>query len=175
MTAVGELRNASGAWVAVEGQAWMDHQWGNFVVPSGGGWDWFSLQLADNTELMLYVLRTPEGETTAVYGTRIEADGSARDLAEGAIEITPTGHWTSPHSGGTYPLGWRIEAPDEALRLWVTPRLDDQELYFPGAAVESPIYWEGAVLVEDERGSEVGLGYVELTGYAPERPRPAAR
>ena len=47
--------------------AWMDHQWGNFVVGAVGGWDWFSLQLDDQTELMLYVLRGPGGETTAIY------------------------------------------------------------------------------------------------------------
>jgi predicted secreted hydrolase len=41
----------------VRGQAWMDHQWGNFLVV--GGWDWYSLQLDDDTELMLFFTRAP--------------------------------------------------------------------------------------------------------------------
>jgi len=44
---------------AVRGQAWMDHQWGDFLVV--GGWDWFSVQLDDGTELMLFLTRSPEG------------------------------------------------------------------------------------------------------------------
>ena len=64
----------------MSGVAWMDHQWGNFVVGAVGGWDWYSVQLDDRTELMLYVLRAPTGETSAVYGTQVLADGSTRDL-----------------------------------------------------------------------------------------------
>jgi predicted secreted hydrolase len=35
----------------------MDHQWGNFVSLAGAGWDWYSMQLSNNTEYMLYVIR----------------------------------------------------------------------------------------------------------------------
>src|SRR5207253_5490843 len=52
----GELTQSDGAPAGVSGVAWMDHQWGNFVVAAAGGWDWYSLQLDDHSELMLYVL-----------------------------------------------------------------------------------------------------------------------
>ena len=77
----GQLTRGDGA-PEPPGQAWMDHQWGNFVVV-GGGWDWFSLQFEDRTELMLYVLRTAQGEITAVYGTQVLADGTTRELEPG--------------------------------------------------------------------------------------------
>lgn len=163
----GELRAASGSALPVSGQAWMDHQWGNFVV-AGGGWDWYSLQLDDNTELMLYVLRSATGATTGVYGTQVLADGSVHELGPGAVVAEPTGHWTSPHTNATYPSGWRVSLPAGHLRLVLSPRLADQELYFPGRSdltSNVPIYWEGAVSIVGEDGSPGGQGYVELTGY----------
>jgi predicted secreted hydrolase len=162
----GALGQADGEAVPVSGIAWMDHQWGNFVVASAGGWDWYSLQLDDHTELMLYVLRAATGETTGVYGTQVLADGSVRDLPPGSALAESTGTWTSPHTGAVYPSGWLLRLPD-GERLDVRPLLDDQELWFPGTSsttgVGAMAYWEGAVGVTGDR---TGVGYVELTGYA---------
>ena len=47
--------------VQVTGLAWMDHQWGNFLALGGGGWDWYSIQLNNDTEMMLYVIRDAQG------------------------------------------------------------------------------------------------------------------
>ena len=152
--------------IAVSGIAWMDHQWGNFVVTALGGWDWYSVQLDDNTELMLYVLRSATGETTGVYGTRVLSDGSTQELGSGSVQAEPLGSWTSPHTGATYPSGWLLTLPD-GLRLNLEPQLSDQELWFPQVSAAtgagSMTYWEGAVKVSGDR---TGLGYVELTGYA---------
>jgi predicted secreted hydrolase len=154
----GTLRQAGGAPIPVSGLAWMDHQWGNFVVTAALKWDWYSLQLDDRTDLMLYVLRG----SSAVYGTEVLADGTTRDLAAGAVLVKTTGQWTSPHTGAVYPAGWQLTLPDGAT-LNVEPVLEDQELYFPAAAQGSLAYWEGAVSVSGDRS---GVGYVELTGYA---------
>jgi predicted secreted hydrolase len=145
----------------------MDHQWGNFVVTAAGGWDWYSLQLDDATELMLYVLRGTSGETTGVYGTQVLADGSVVELEPGSVRAESTGTWLSPHTGAVYPSGWRLFLAD-GRRLELQPRLLDQELYFPGALDYGAMpYWEGAVKVS---GAVTGVGYVELTGYSGPRP-----
>jgi predicted secreted hydrolase len=151
----------------VSGIAWMDHQWGDFVVAAALTWDWFSLQLDDQTELMLYVLRDPTGAAVALYGTQVLADGQTRDLDADHATVTATGSWTSPHTGGVYPAGWEIVLAD-GQRLEVRPSLADQELWFPELAgqvdgVVTQPYWEGAVSVTGDRR---GVGYVELTGYA---------
>jgi predicted secreted hydrolase len=148
--------------IPVSGVAWMDHQWGNFVLGGAGGWDWFSVQLDDRTELMLYELRAPSGETTAVYGTQVLPDGSTRDLGPDSVRAEATGRWTSPHTGGVYPSGWSLTLPG-GERLVLTPQLLDQELFFPAASAGGIAYWEGAVSVAGDR---TGVGYVELTGYA---------
>ena len=160
----GTLASASAEQVPVSGMAWMDHQWGNFVVAAAGGWDWYSLQLDDDSELMLYVLRSADGETTGVYGSETSADGTVRDLQPGSVTAEAIGSWTSPHTGAVYPSGWRLTLPDGA-RLVLEPQLRDQELWFPGASGVGPgamAYWEGAVSVT---GARTGQGYVELTGY----------
>jgi predicted secreted hydrolase len=158
----GTLRQADGAPMPVSGLAWMDHQWGNFVVTATLKWDWYSLQLDDRTELMLYVLRGSADDTASVYGTQILADGSTRDLAAGAVLVETIGQWISPHTGAVYPSGWHLTLPDGAI-VDVDPVIQDQELYFPGSSQGSLAYWEGAVSVSGDRN---GVGYVELTGYA---------
>jgi predicted secreted hydrolase len=159
----GELTQPSGERVPVSGLAWMDHQWGNFVVTATGGWDWYSLQLDDRTELMLYVLRGPNGETTGVYGTQVQADGQVIELPAASVHTQATATWQSPHTSALYPSGWQLTLPD-GTRLDVEPLLQDQELYFPEAPSLGVLpYWEGAVRVTGDR---TGVGYVELTGYA---------
>jgi predicted secreted hydrolase len=146
----------------VSGIAWMDHQWGNFVVSARGGWDWYSLQLDDDTDLMLYVVRTPVGDTSAVYGSYVSAEGHVQNLPAGAVTASAVGTWTSPHTGAVYPSGWQLTLLD-GRHLTIAPQLQDQELYFPDTPGLLP-YWEGAVTVS---GDTPGVGYVELTGYAP--------
>lgn len=166
LSVTGTLGLGSEDATAVDGIAWMDHQWGNFVVASSGGWDWYSLQLDDRTELMLYVLRGTSGETTGVYGTEVLADGTPRDLRPGTVTAASVGTWLSPHTGAAYPSGWLLTRAD-GTQLRIEPALADQELYFPGLdAAQTGVgvmsYWEGAVRVTGDR---TGVGYVELTGY----------
>ncbi|MEN9532853.1 MAG: hypothetical protein RIQ83_2077, partial [Pseudomonadota bacterium] len=68
----------------VTGQGWFDHEWSSSVLADWqSGWDWFSLQLRDGRELMLFRLRTKAGraEPENRYGILIEQDGSSRVLS----------------------------------------------------------------------------------------------
>ena len=156
--------------VPVTGEAWTDRQGGNFLVTPGGGWDWLSLQLSDRSEVMLYVLRTADGEVTPSYGTLIQPDGTSRPLPPGAAQVTALGHWQSPHTGSVYPSGWSIVLPEQGLALRAEPVVADQEL--DTTASTGTIYWEGEVdLTGVSHGTPVtGRGYLELTGYATIRP-----
>lgn len=149
---------------AVTGLSWMDHEFSTSALgPELAGWDWFSLQLSDGSEIMLYALRRTDGARDPFSsGTLIAADGSTRPLAPDEFEIKATGEWRSPRTGGRYPAGWVLTLPSADLRLTVTPYLPDQEMR------TSLPYWEGAATVEGTRGGQAitGKGYVELTGYA---------
>src|SRR5579862_1734637 len=46
----------------VTGSAWMDHEWFTEQLAADEvGWDWFSVQLENHTELMLFDLRRKDG------------------------------------------------------------------------------------------------------------------
>jgi len=150
---------------AVTGLSWMDHEFGSAELRSDqAGWDWFSLQLADRRELMVYLLRQKDGSRTPESsGSLIEPDGSVRYLASDAFSVASTGTWKSPHTGATYPSGWRVRVPGEKIELTLQPTVSDQELAVASGGVS---YWEGSVVAGDPNtGKPLGVGYVELTGY----------
>lgn len=153
-----------GAPVEVTGEAWMDHQWGNFLAV-GPGWDWFSVQLDNGEELMLSLVRDAAFNIGIAYGTLTRADGSVIHLPADAFTVAATGEWTSPHSGVTYPLGWTIGLLEQEWVIELVPTMEDQEL--DTRASTATIYWEGEVEVSGTVAGEsvTGLGYVELTGY----------
>jgi predicted secreted hydrolase len=158
----------AGDTLAVEGLSWMDHEFGSgALAPDQVGWDWFSIQLDDGRELMLYRLRREGGAVEPLSsGTWVERDGRATHLPLPAWSVTARTTWKSPHTGATYPSGWTVRVPGHALELELVPTLADQELVFQGPT--GVAYWEGSVRVRGRAGGrEVrGDGYVELTGYA---------
>ena len=161
-----------GRTVAVRGESWMDKEFGSSQLGEGQvGWDWFSLQLADGRELMLYLLRDRTGGIDFAHGTLVFGAGEPRYLAAGDFAVRVTRRWTSRASGAEYPAGWVVQVGSADLRLEVTPELDDQENR--SELVRDLAYWEGAVSVRGPDGAPAGRGYVELTGYgATRRPAP---
>jgi len=157
-----------GRTLQVTGTAWMDHQWGNFLTLAGGGWDWFSIQLDNNTEMMLYFIRDATGKTVSTYVSYIDAGAHDTLLPASALHMTVLGHWRSPVTGANYPSGWRLQVNDPRLSLVLTlmPELKDQELVVYQTTGNA--YWEGAVSIQGESDGRPiqGEGYVELTGYA---------
>jgi predicted secreted hydrolase len=151
---------------AVRGEAWFDHQWGNFLMVGAGGWDWYSAQLDDGSELTVSVVRDDQGGVPLAYGTYIDPTGAVLHLPAELFSTEATGSWTSPRSGARYPMGWRLKVEDPALDLTLAPVLEDQEL--DTGSTTGAIYWEGEVLVSGTAASRPlsGYGYVELTGYA---------
>jgi predicted secreted hydrolase len=157
-----------GRKLAVTGASWMDHEFfTGAMAPNLAGWDWFSLQLADGWEVMLYLLRQKDGTVDqASSGTLIDPQGHTRYLKRSDFQVKPTGAWTSPHTRAKYPAGWEIVIPGPGYHLRLTPTLPDQEIR---AQVPAQVtYWEGEVKIEGvKNGAPVkGAGYAELTGYA---------
>jgi predicted secreted hydrolase len=148
----------------VTGTSWMDHEFSTSVLSGGQiGWDWFSLQLDDGREIMVYTIRRADGSLDPhSYGTLIKTDRSTRQLSAENFSIHVTKSWHSAKSDTDYPAGWELSIPDEKLVLQIEPLMADQEL------LVSFTYWEGAVQFQGTWGSETvsGRGYVELTGYA---------
>ena len=120
-----------GQTLHITGQAWMDHQWGDFVSLLGSGWDWYSIQLANDTEYMLYIIRDSNKRPVATVGTYVDANGDFSPIPAGDIQAQAVSTWTSPHTGAVYPSGWKVEIVGQHLSLTLTPQLLDQELLTP--------------------------------------------
>ncbi len=154
--------------VRVTGLSWMDHEFGSNQLGSDQvGWDWFSVQLEDQTELMLYQLRLKNGQIDPhSSGTWVEASGKAHHLDRKAFRIRVLDHWKSPDTGGRYPSLWQVEIPSKKLSLRITPTYSRQELVAPENSGLS--YWEGSCRVTGHLSEKpiMGRAYVEMTGYA---------
>ena len=165
----GTLR-VDGESLEVRGESWMDKEFSSSqLAEEQQGWDWFSLQLDDGRDLMIYVLRAENGTPDFAQATLVTSDGRTRYLGTDAWSVVATNSWKSAASGAIYPSRWTINVPEEDLSIDVRPVLSDQEnrSRLPGGVY----YWEGAVDLLDASGDRMGQGYVELTGYG-ENSRP---
>ena len=169
MAVTGTVRLDGKEW-EVSGTSWMDKEFGsNQLGQDTVGWDWFSLQLDDGREVMLYLLRSRTAGTHHAGATVVDPAGTVRYLRPDQWKLNATGQWTSPASGAPYPSGWTLDIPDGGIHVVVTPKLADQENR--SALIPNLFYWEGSVRVESGNGQPMGQGYVELTGYG-ENSRP---
>ncbi|HNS51915.1 MAG TPA: lipocalin-like domain-containing protein [Anaerolineae bacterium] len=161
MAGTGQL-TLDGVTQAVQATAWMDHQWGSWQsMGAFAGWDWLSLRLDDGTQVMLFDFRDEAGNIyPGSAGTWIGADGTTVHLTEEQYDAQVLERWTSPTTGGHYPVRWHVTVPRYGLDVTVAATFPEQEMPIR----LGPIYWEGSVRVE---GTVQGLGFVEMTGYAP--------
>ncbi len=157
----------NGAQYKVDGDTWMDHEF--FSDSIGGdevGWDWLSVQLGDNTELMLYRLRHKDGSVDPYSsGTYVDGQGKTLHLSLHDFSMTPSGvAYTGPKTGARYPIGWSIAIPELKLQIDISTPLKNQEF----VSRYGPSYWEGAIDAVGSRDGKAvgGTGYLEMTGYS---------
>jgi predicted secreted hydrolase len=145
----------------------MDHEFGSANLRENQqGWDWFSVQLDNDTELMLYQIRRRDGTPDVTSsGSLVTSEGSVIHIRNDQMQVTAIDHWKSRASGATYPMGWRITLPSFGVSLTLKPVMKNQELVTSGSTRIT--YWEGAVDVSGTSGNVAvsGSGYVEMTGY----------
>ncbi len=167
MQAEGEL-TIDGKKEKIRGLSWMDHEFGsNQLGQDQVGWDWFSIQLDNQNELMLYLMRRKDGSVDPYSsGTLVLADGATKHLALKDFHIEVLERWKSPKSGANYPMKWKVAIPSEGIELEILPAFSDQELITNRSTRVT--YWEGAVKASGRFGQKAisGAGYVEMTGYA---------
>jgi predicted secreted hydrolase len=156
-----------GKTYAVTGTGWMDHEFSSAPLEKNLiGWDWFSLQLSNQTEVMLYLLRKETGGLSqASSGTFVGPLGTAHHLSREEFTVDVLKHWRSSRTEALYPAHWEIHMPSLGLALEVIPQMADQEMVTEKST--GVTYWEGSVSVKGSASNMpvTGVGYVELTGY----------
>jgi len=162
------ILNRNGTSTEVTGLSWMDHEFFTQQMAADQvGWDWLSLQLDNNTELMLYRFRRKDGSVDPYSsGTYIDPSGKSFHLLADDFSLQPHGEtWTSPDTRATYPVHWKISIPKLEMNLDVTTPLRSQEFAAESSLI--PNYWEGAISFSGQRAGQpvTGAGYLEMTGY----------
>ena len=151
----------------VTGTSWMDHEFSsNRLNKEQVGWDWFSIKLDNNVEIMLYQIRLKNGSIEPLSsGTLVESNGSFRTLTLKDFQIKPSNHWISKNTHIEYPAEWKVDIPTEGVYLKIDPDVTGQELF--GLRSISGSYWEGSVSISGYYKDRPvkGNGYVELVGY----------
>ena len=151
----------------VTGTSWMDHEFSSDQLgPEQAGWDWFSLQLENNQEIMLYLMRRKDGTIDPYSSGTLVINGNYEHLDINQFRVVSKGKWKSRESGGIYPSGWHITLMEKKIQLTVAPLVKDQELITSKST--RVVYWEGACRVYGKVGKRkvTGNAYVELAGYA---------
>ncbi len=155
----------------ISGTAWFDHEWSSTLLDERAqGWDWAGINLIDGGALTIFQIR--DAQATALWTSagrrgrssceaRTGVAAADRTFNGNAVNWTALRSWRSPRTGISYPVEWRVEVDGCAILL--RPLMDDQES--DARASTGTLYWEGAVRAYDERGTLLGRGYLELTGY----------
>lgn len=141
---------------AVQGEAWLDHQWGNQIPGQTALWDWFSVQLDGGRDLMVYRVRRLDGTVAQLIGSVVEPDGSVRAVK--GLRAVPGEEWISPQ-GRKYTLGWQLVSDEFDLSVRAVRR--EQELLSRSTRIA---YWEGPIEVSGVWAGEQarGTGMMEL-------------
>jgi geranylgeranyl pyrophosphate synthase/predicted secreted hydrolase len=126
------------------------------------GWNWFSLQFDDSTELSIYAeqyvcLNKSAGDHVVTIGPRGER------AFYNKVEITELTHWQSAITFVEYATSWRLQIPEAEIDLEVKVAFDDQELV---TLIARNSFYEGRVEVRGtKRGRRVtGVGFLERSG-----------
>src|SRR4029077_13254720 len=113
LNAQGEIELGSRKFQVI-GTAWLDHEFFTHQLePDQVGWDWMSIQLQDNSELMLFHIRRKDGSIDPYSaGTFVDASGHTTRLRRDEFSLEPVGAtWVSPATRAAYAVRWKISIP----------------------------------------------------------------
>ena len=152
MSAEGELKLGSGAR-RVSGIGWMDRQWGQWEEMGIGGWEWFSLQFANDWEVLATQIYSPVTLRTCVRVMSVKTAGS-EDFHTDRFVMKRLAEWRSPDTNLVYGKRWQVTGP-RGVKVGVEVDFDSQEL-------EKGL-WEGSchATLEGAGGKAAGVGYAE--------------
>ncbi|HTU74370.1 MAG TPA: lipocalin-like domain-containing protein [Trebonia sp.] len=142
----------------VNGQSWVDHQWGDWNWLVTQKWTWMGIQLSDGVSVDLWDIFSSGTEDH--YATVLEPDGTEHIVAVEPLASRTSGFVTSPTTGQRYGSQWRVVIPALHASLTVRAIPELQEIQALGGI------YEGDAAVTGEYGGRpvTGLAYAEQLG-----------
>lgn len=148
----------------VEGDGWMDHEYGAADLPSSR-WTFLAIQLdSPSEELCVYKVERKDGSSPdALHGYLVDA--AKQTAAASSVTLTPSG---TPWGAWQYPLHWNVTAVfgPRTITLTVAAEFAEQRRVPTGEpAMPYVTFWEGAAKVSNAYGQPVGRAFLEMAGY----------
>lgn len=170
MRATGTL-TIGGRRIAVQGEAWLDHQWGNWTAlgvqtPDVQHWEWMGMRLSDGLSINMVSQQTAHGVRGGA--SALLPDNRQRPVIRG-VTMTALSRWRSPTTHALYPMDWRVRIPSLHLAVTVHATVKDQELVDNFEVYGYRLsYWEGLCIVAGTHDGHrvTGTTYTELIGYS---------
>lgn len=109
----------NGVTKKVAGIQWIDRQWlgASFIGSMKYSYDWWSLQLDNQEEAILFRIWDSKTDTIAMWRLEINhADGRRQHVEKFTLSDLPAG-------------GWRLSAPEAAWDLKILPACKDQQIW----------------------------------------------
>lgn len=158
--------------------------------PSPSGWDWFMAQFTGDRQVTVFAPHTaamsafyqqtgptPPGTMTVRVGGTYMAPDLSTAMTWGTLSVTD---WiravSSPNperylvTDTWYPNRWTFEfdevVPEDIRRVTMTPIVDVAQVGFFANGAQ---YAEGAVVLTDPDGADIGRGFAESVSYADTR------
>jgi len=140
----------------VSGHAWFDRQYGDLVPAVKMGWQWFALQMDDDTQIVMFEFNSVPAESRGA----IMRGAQQTELGPTEFTVEVLRYFTDPGTGVRSPVEGR--APVGGRRFAVTRLRPNRGMREPAFF---PTYWEGDCSVAEEGAGIVGKAYVELQGF----------
>ena len=156
--------NYKGVTEPISGKAWMDHQWGPFLIAPVEAfrlfqtYEWFCVQLDNGAELMISNIfdRQYNRPKDFKHGGVEYYSPNEENLLTQEVEFTRTHYWKDPESGHVMSMGWNLNVPEWNLNLQMKPIFENQMVKFP----MNGDFWEGSIAVAGT------INGVKVTGKA---------
>lgn len=152
----------------IRGKAWMDHQWGPFLISPieanklFQSYEWFCIQLDNGTELMISNIfdRNYNRPNDGKHGGVEIYYPDGRSLRTEDVQFERTRYWKDPKSGHIMSMGWRLQIDAWKLNLNLQPDFEQQMVKFP----LNGDFWEGSIIVNGTQNNQnvSGRAYGEL-------------
>lgn len=150
-----------GRTLQVDGESWLDRQWGALPDLHANRWSWMNLSMPDGDKVAVWDIRSADGTgPEESWATVLHPDGTHE-----LVPVTPLAQdarrFLSSSGDFVFPTEWTLTIPSRDTQLTVTATVVEQEVEglgtstFEGAATFSGVY----------RGAQVnGRTYVEQLG-----------
>lgn len=144
----------------VEGESWIDRQFGNFNPLTSENYEWFHVQLSNGMDFNLWNIFTPENKIPDTKKYRILAAyvDENTQYTTSDFTIERLGFNFMPDSSRCYASKWRLKSSKNNLDLIISTKHKNEEIEWPFR------FYEGATDVTGTvKGVSVtGFGFTEL-------------